>query len=81
MNTNPALLTVAVYVPLISPVNENAPEELEVVVADVGPAKVTVEPLAPGPLIVPERLNVCATDVADTDAFAPFTTTDWLAGV
>jgi hypothetical protein len=62
-------------------VKENAPEVLDVVVAVEGPVKVTVAPLAPAPVSVPDKVNVCAAEENETGESAPFNTTDWLGGV
>jgi hypothetical protein len=56
-------------------VKENAPEVLDVVVAVEGPVKVTLAPLAPAPVIVPDKVNVCATDENVTVPFAPLMVT------
>ena len=54
---------------------------LDVVVAVEGPVNVTVAPLAPAPLIVPVRVNVCAAEENETAPFAPLIVTGWLGGV
>jgi hypothetical protein len=59
-----------------------APEEFAVVVALDAPLNVTVAPLPPVPLIVPDMEYVTAVTVnADTVTLAPLTVVLWLAGL
>ena len=61
--------------------NENVPLALDIVVAVDAPVRVMVAPDAPGPVIVPVRLEVCAIDEKVRLAFAPFSAIVWLGGV